>query len=396
MGQRDDPEQLREELRQTRAEISKTIDALQERLNPDRLKNEAKTAIRGATIGKAEEAWEGAVERVEEMANRASYTARDSGDSIFDTIKSNPLPSALAGLGLGWLFMNRSGSKSRHPEYGSYSGRSYYGDRGGFNPAGARDKVEDVTERVSETASRVREDAGEFVGDMGGRAMDTGSSLMDSIKENPIPSALMGIGLGWFLMNRSSTEEGSYGPGARRSFRGYGTYEDYYPYGGRSRVEDVKSTIGDTAGKAGETVGDVAGKAGETVGDVASKAQETVGQVADTMQERAGFLAEEVQSRAGQLSRTTQYHAGRVEDRFQDMVRTNPMGMVAAAVAVGAAVGMALPSTQREDDMLGEARDNLVQQARSTTEETVQKVQRVAEEVRDTAKDEMKNEGIAK
>ena len=56
---------------------------------------------------------------------------------------------------------------------------------------------------------------------------------------------------------------------------------------------------------------------------------------------------------------------------------------------------MALPSTQREDEMLGEARDNLVQQARSTTEETVQKVQRVAEEMKSTAEEEARSEGLA-
>lgn len=382
MGQKDDPQRLREELRQTRAEISETIDAIQERLDPDRLKNEAKSAIRVATIGRVETAWESAVERVEDVANRANYTARDTGDGIFDTIKRNPLPSAIAGLGLGWLFMNRSGSRGSYPEYRSYAGQPYEG-RSGFNPAGARDKVEDVAERVSETAGRAREEAGEFVGDMGERAMDTGTSLMDSIRANPIPSALMGIGLGWFLMNRSSSGQGSYGA-YRRSTTDYGTYEDYYPYEGRSRMEDAKGAVGDTASRAQETVG-----------DVASRAQETVGQVADTMQEKAEVLAEEVQARAGRFTRTTQYHAGRVEDRFQEMVRTTPMGVVAAAAAVGAAVGMALPGTQRENEVMGEARDNLMQQARSTTEETVQKVQRVAEEMKSTAEDEARSQGLA-
>jgi hypothetical protein len=56
-------------------------------------------------------------------------------------------------------------------------------------------------------------------------------------------------------------------------------------------------------------------------------------------------------------------------------------------MAVGAAVGFAFPSTQKENELFGEARDNLMERAQSVASETAQKVQRVAEETADAAKE---------
>jgi hypothetical protein len=43
---------------------------------------------------------------------------------------------------------------------------------------------------------------------------------------------------------------------------------------------------------------------------------------------------------------------------------------------------------------MGETRDNLMRQARVATEETVQKVQRVAEEVQHTVEEEAREQGL--
>jgi hypothetical protein len=39
----------------------------------------------------------------------------DVRDSLIDTIRQNPLPATLAGVGIGWLLMNRSRSASFAP-----------------------------------------------------------------------------------------------------------------------------------------------------------------------------------------------------------------------------------------------------------------------------------------
>src|SRR3954464_190796 len=88
--------QIQRDIEETRAEMSETIDALQERLNPAYLKEQVKEqvaeqvrhvkdTVRQATIGK-----------VEQMVDRVS----DSGRTVGDTIRANPIPSALVGIGL--------------------------------------------------------------------------------------------------------------------------------------------------------------------------------------------------------------------------------------------------------------------------------------------------------
>src|SRR5688572_28778585 len=90
----EDPVALRADIDRTRRRISEDLDELGQRLNPQNVKAQIKDGVREATIG-----------RVENMA-------RQAGDGLMQTIKDNPLPAAMAGIGLAWLFMNRSGAQS--------------------------------------------------------------------------------------------------------------------------------------------------------------------------------------------------------------------------------------------------------------------------------------------
>jgi uncharacterized protein YjbJ (UPF0337 family) len=68
----------------------------------------------------------------------------------------------------------------------------------------------------------------------------------------------------------------------------------------------------------------------------------------------------------------------------------NPLAVGAVALALGAAVGLAIPSTQIENRYMGEARNNLLHKAEETARDAVGKVQKVAGEVTETVKEEAK------
>src|SRR5829696_2303600 len=51
---KEDTEQIRAEIEDTRAEMSQTINEIQERLSPEHLMGQVKTTVREATIGKVE------------------------------------------------------------------------------------------------------------------------------------------------------------------------------------------------------------------------------------------------------------------------------------------------------------------------------------------------------
>ena len=112
----DDPAQIRAEIEQTRARMGQTIDQIQERLSPARLKQQTKDTIRDATIGK-----------VEEMTNRAEYEVKSWRSKIVQTVKDNPVPAALIGVGLGWLIMADSDNNHDNYSYDDYRQRPYSG-----------------------------------------------------------------------------------------------------------------------------------------------------------------------------------------------------------------------------------------------------------------------------
>jgi hypothetical protein len=114
----DSPEEIRSHIEKTRSELGETIDAMADRLNPTALKEQTKDAIRDATLGKAEE-----------TLNDAAEAAKGVTASMRRTIQENPIPAALAGIGIGWLVMKgrqaRTNSGSQHPFNGmSFSPQS--------------------------------------------------------------------------------------------------------------------------------------------------------------------------------------------------------------------------------------------------------------------------------
>ncbi|MBV9279209.1 MAG: DUF3618 domain-containing protein, partial [Chloroflexi bacterium] len=66
----------RAQIEQTRANMSETIDAIQEKLSPSNLVQGAKDSVREATIGKASQMVSDAGDTVQEAVSRAGDTAR--------------------------------------------------------------------------------------------------------------------------------------------------------------------------------------------------------------------------------------------------------------------------------------------------------------------------------
>jgi len=288
----DDPEVIRAQIEETRANMTKTVNSIQEKLAPQRLAQQAKDTIREATIGK-----------VEEMAHTASRKANRWSSSLTETIKQNPVPAALIGIGLGWLFMKGSDSGTRHDEY------HYYPDSEGNYRLYTSDEwngpyyEERSRSRVGGAAHAMQERAGEMASSVTGTA-------------------------------RSAAH-----------------------------------TVADTASSAAGAVADTARSAASTVADTARSVQHTT-------REQANYLANQAQA---------QVRYAKTE--FQYLMETNPLALGVVAVAAGAIIGLMLPRTQTEDHLMGETRDRLMDQAKNTAKETMHKVQNVAGEAYQAAKD---------
>jgi ElaB/YqjD/DUF883 family membrane-anchored ribosome-binding protein len=464
-----DPEEIRVEIAQTRAEMSTTIDAIQDRLAPEVLSEQAKEvardatdqaktaaqevlqdavrevkdaakevtahavhevreAARDATADAKDAAWDATVGRAEDAVSTAGETARGMGSMVIETIKQNPVPAALAGLSLYWLFKHRAGGQSasgrgsasagygtpgsyassRAPQaypirtgYASQAERdammadagrttsswragdgapSQGGESGGMMSGAGRmasdaassaaDTVSGATSSVGEMASDAASTAGQMVSGAGETATDLGSTVLDVIQRNPVPAALVGIGVGWLYMNRSSGQP---------DYRAHSGTHYRYPSGATGRETSTGYRDGDGSGGIGSTVGQAAGQ----VGDMVGSAQEQVSELAGTAQEYVGEMA-------GTVSDRTRRAPGQLER----MVQERPLVAAAVAASLGAAVGMWLPPTQVEQQLMGPAREQAMGRAQDVATETIEKVGDVVEEVRTTASEQAREKGL--
>jgi ElaB/YqjD/DUF883 family membrane-anchored ribosome-binding protein len=198
-----------------------------------------------------------------------------------------------------------------------------------------------------------------------GKVQGAGSTIVETVRANPVPAALTGLGLGWLFM--SARKQSS----AQLSYRGRTYAYDYPP-----AYDADRTTSGPSAGQALE-------RAPDSVGETASQAQDKAGQVAGQAQDQVSRLGDQAQ-----------YQTRRAGDEFQRVLRENPLTVGALAVGVGAAVGLAVPQTSKEHEVMGEARDTVVEKAQEKAEEAQEKVQRVAEEAQSAAKEEAENQGL--
>jgi ElaB/YqjD/DUF883 family membrane-anchored ribosome-binding protein len=105
-------------------------------------------------------------------------------------------------------------------------------------------------------------------------------------------------------------------------------------------------------------------------------------------------MASQVQSQVSQLGNQTQQAAQQATSGFQAMMQNNPLAVGAAAVAVGLAIGLAVPETSKEDELMGDARADMTDRAQQMVQDTAQKVQTVAQEAVGAAKQEAQDQNL--
>jgi len=67
-------------------------------------------------------------------------------------------------------------------------------------------------------------------------------------------------------------------------------------------------------------------------------------------------------------------------DTYDRYLQENPLVLGAAAFAVGAVVGLAIPSTDYEGELMGETRDDLLRKAQNTGSTLIDKTKHLVDE----------------
>jgi hypothetical protein len=253
-------QEIREEIAQTRIEMSETIEAIEERLRPSNLVAQAGETVRNA-----------ATEKVRSMANTAGQAAdRVMDTSIGQTVRANPIPVAMIGIGTAWLLMKRRSDEGRRRNTSDYDQYRTAGAYAGGDSDWRRDSsgaavgttgfVDYGSAPSSDAAARVPE----FGGEMPQYRRDTRRSLNFErvIRDNPLvvgaAAALVGAAIGMSL------------PASETENRLMGEARD-------SVVDRAREAASDAA----ERVQDVAGKAADAATQVRDAARRTTGTVTD-------------------------------------------------------------------------------------------------------------------
>ena len=135
--------------------------------------------------------------------------------------------------------------------------------------------------------------------------------------------------------------------------------------------EVIERAIEETRARMGERVDAITYKA-----DVKSR-------IGDKVAEKRGALAGKVRSLVshGGEQAPSEEEVKRQAGRAAGIVQDNPLGLALGAAAVGVLVGLLLPTTNIEDQKLGEAADKVKAKAAETGQEVLNRGQQVAQDV---------------
>jgi hypothetical protein len=203
-----------------------------------------------------------------------------------------------------------------------------------------------------------------------------------TVTQNPVPVTLLGIGCLWLMCSRPHSAAGN------------GQFEDV-----------SRRAWGERTAAASEAAVQAAGEwSGEAKDRTYAAAEMARGYV-----QSAGGAAREYAQAAGSAARTYAHRAEdyahaawnrgtRASEAARHAVDDYPLVIGAVGLAVGALAAALLPSTRREDELMGAAADELKRTVREVASDEAGRFHKVAESVADAATeaaaDEAKRQGL--
>ena len=341
------PEEIEREIERERAGLTNTLDDLQDKFS------------------------------VETVARQFSDQFRehggDIGRSVTDAVKRNPIALALTGAGLAWLMAgDRAPGRDRMGTRDSYDHRdprnrtNYYGDRDDHSGLPVAAQQHGVI------PAGQRRDLGPQPGDPS-KPYYSG----EVARSGDVPS--------WARHDDDDDTPGLAQRAGDAASRAGG------------RVSGAASSAGSTvAGKAKGAAGAVS-DAGHSVAsgarDFTSSTADRAAQLRRRLAEGTEDLSEAARERviaareSAVRARASAASYGREgRDRAVDIFEDQPLVVGALALAVGAAIGAALPRSRTEDRYMGQHRDQLMADAERIFAEEKSKLGKVAQAASDEAK----------
>lgn len=265
---------------------------------------------------------------------------------------------------------------------------------GYFRTDSGQDKAAQIKTKVTETA---------------GTAMNT---VLNSVKQNPLPAVLIGAGLAWWIYNsrRSASVsfdeefveppyDGDYESAYSVSGGGYGaSLAGEVEYGSDIAGQEPSMPQGSVDGDQSSGIGGKVQQARDAIRDKASQAAGQIRDKAGQVGQRVREGAQNVRQRASELGSRLQERSHEVYVRGRERVVTtaheHPIELGLGCLALGLIAGFALPAPQRVSRVVAPRADRLKQRARESARDFMERGKHVVRAAADAASKEAQSQGL--
>ena len=323
------PAALEREADARRASLNQTLNAVEERFSPNHLAKQA----------------------VDYFGDHGSDIAQSVGQSV----KQNPLPLLLTGIGLAWLISTQSRSSSSYNGASGYPSRSNRWDeedyRADRTPRAYAQNAFSVTESgYSGSRDSLDYDTSDFEAD-DDSMLDDAKQKVDSLKNSASQ---------W----RDDLTE---------------------------KLRSVKKETGETAEQWQERIINTSVEQADSMDQQYRQAKQQMmarsRRAKQEMMERGRQAKQEMMERGRQAKQEMAARGSDYAQSTKNFMQDQPLVAGALGVAAGALIGSLLPSSKMEDEMIGDRADNvkssLARQAKSAGDEAASAVADKAQTLRE-------------
>lgn len=234
-------------------------------------------------------------------------------------------------------------------------------------PAEIEREVEEARSRIDRTVEALKDkmqpkelfdEATKMMSQTSNKALTT---AVEQLRENPIPIALIGLGVAWLAISQTRRPAASdYPTGYYPTYEGYDE-EETLRAKVKAKADAAKARLAETAEQAKQRLASAQSQAGDGLASARGKAAE---------------YAHAAQEKAGEYGR-------QAKARFDETLDHEPLVIGAIGLAVGAAIGAALPASPVERRYFGPTRTKAAEAAKQSFGQVKDVAQRAYDQVKD-------------
>jgi Protein of unknown function (DUF3618) len=249
-----------------------------------------------------------------------------------------------------------------------------------------------------------------------------GRTVAAELKEHPLPALLIGAGLLWWIIDANTDGDDGEAHVEQRErgrrqrprvapralsymptppYEPHVAYNEPEAYAGEMMEESMggtgrsmKDKAADMASAAGDKISGAVSAVGNKISDAASSVGETMSGAASSAGDKMADAGRSARRYSARGAQAVSRQASILGDRFREASDEYPLAVGGAFLAAGLLAGLLLPRTEKEDEWMGEASDELKEQTRFKAEQLAQRGKEAAVKTAGAALEEAEARGI--